>query len=129
VSCSTASLICTPHFFDNTNLFHEQPRAFTGKAGSGAGHGKILTWRAARDNIHGRQLGAVQLCDIPDMNHIGEAYLGNRDGKGFDLACPQGDNSVHNGGQREASDPIEEASQRQHYCISIMPGMFWLPCG
>ena len=42
VSCSTASLICIPHFFYNSDLLHKQAGPSPGKTGSGPRHAEIL---------------------------------------------------------------------------------------
>ena len=42
VSCSTASLICIPHFFYNSDLLHKQAGPSPGKTSSGPRHAEIL---------------------------------------------------------------------------------------
>jgi hypothetical protein len=48
------------------------------------------------------------------MNQIREPQLCYLDGKGFNLAGPDGHDTIADCRQREASDPIEKASHRQH---------------
>ena len=48
------------------------------------------------------------------MEHIGEVMFGHFDGKGFDLACPQRYDAISHRCQREAPNPIEQASHGQH---------------
>lgn len=112
MSCSTASLICIPHFFHNADLLHEQPGAFSGKTGSGTGDRQVLARRTPGDDIHRGQFISFQLCNIPDMEHTGDSRFGYLYGKCFDLAGPYRFNAVAQAGQREASDPIKEAPQR-----------------
>jgi hypothetical protein len=95
-------------------LFHKKAGTGAGQPGSRSGHGQILTWATAADDIHGRKLGATQLRNIPDVNHVREPQLRYLDGKGFDLAGPDGHDTIADCRQREASDPIEKASHRQH---------------
>ena len=42
VSCSTAPLICIPHFLYNADLLHKQAGTLPGKTGSGPCHAEIL---------------------------------------------------------------------------------------
>jgi len=114
VSCSAVSFILASHLLYDPDLLHEQAGAFAGKPGALARHAKILTWAAACDDIHGRQLRAVQLCDVPDMAHLREPQLCHFDGKGFDLACPQWCDSIVRSRLGKPADPIEKAPQRQH---------------
>ena len=47
--------------------------------------GIILARAAPADDVHGRQLRAFELCNIPDMSHVGEVCHGHFDWKRFDL--------------------------------------------
>jgi hypothetical protein len=95
-------------------LFHKKAGTGAGQPGSRSGHGQILTWAAAADDIHGRKLGATQLRNIPDVNHVREPQLRYLNGEDFDLARPYRHDAIADCRQWEASDPIEKASHRQH---------------
>ena len=114
VSCSASQSVCISHLLYDTGLFHKKAGTDAGQPGSRSGHRQILTWAAAADDIHGRKLGATQLRNIPDVNHVREPQLRYLDGKGFDLAGPDGHDAIADCRQREASDPIEKASYLQH---------------
>lgn len=88
MSCSAAPLICIPHFFYNSDLLHKQAGTLPGKTGSGPRHAEILARAASGDDIHWGQISAVQLRDVPDMEHGGEPLFCHLDGEGFDLAGP-----------------------------------------
>lgn len=115
MSCSTASLICIPHFLHDADLLHKQPGAFSGKTGPCAGDRQVLTWRTPGDNIHRGQFISFELCDVPDMEHTGEPFFGHLYGECFDLTGPYRLNAVVQTGKREASDPIKEAAKRGSY--------------
>lgn len=95
-------------------MLHEETGACALKTGSCAGDRKILTRRAATDDVNRGQNRAVQLDDVPDVDHVRKPNIRDLNGKDLDFACPHWNNSVANGSQRETSDPIEEASHRQH---------------
>lgn len=44
--------------------------------------GIILTRAAPADDIHGRQVRAIELCNISDMNHVGEVCFVTSMGNG-----------------------------------------------
>ena len=73
----------------------------------------VLTRTAAADDIHGRQLRAFELCNIPDMSHVGEVRFRDFDGERLDFRCPQGCDPVSHRSQRKAADAIEQAAHRQ----------------
>ena len=81
--------------------------------------GIILTRAAAANDVHRRQLGSVQLCNIPDMEHFGESDFRHFNGKGFDFTGPYGSDAVADSRQWKTSDPIEEAPHRHHQAILI----------
>lgn len=115
MSCSAASLICIPHFFYDTDLLHEKAGAFSLQSGSGAGHAEVLTRTAARDDVNGRQLGSIQLGDVPDVEQIGEACFGDLYGERLYLTGPHRGDPVVDPRQGKPSDPIEEAPQAGNY--------------
>ena len=69
--------------------------------------GIILTRAAPTYDIYWWQLRTIEFCDIPDMNHIGEAQLGHLDRKGFNFARPHRSDAISHRRQRKAADPIE----------------------
>ena len=56
--------------------------------------GIILTRAAPADDVNRRKLRAVQLCDIPNVNHIGETELGDLNRKSFNFRCPHRRNAA-----------------------------------
>ena len=117
VSCSTASLICIPHFFYNSDLLHKKSGPSPGKTGSCPRHAEILAGRAASDDVHRWQVGTIEFCDIPDMDHVRESQPSDFDGKRFDLACPQRGDAVMDRCQRKTADPIKETPHGGHQII------------
>lgn len=115
MSCSAAPLICIPHFFDYADLLHEKAGAFSFEAGSGAGHAEVLTRRAARDDVNGRQLGSIQFGDVPDVEHAGEPSFGDLYGERLNLTGPHRGDPVADPRQGKPSDPVEEAPQAGTY--------------
>lgn len=113
MTCPSTSFICISHLLYDTDLFLKKAGAFTGKSGSRSGHGEILTRAASANDVHGRQLGSVELRDVPHMDHVGEVVFCDLDGEGFDLAGPDGGDPIPDSGQRKASDAIEEAAHGQ----------------
>ena len=73
----------------------------------------VLTRAAPADDVHGRQLRAVELCNISDMNHVGEVCHGHFDWERFDLRRPYRRDPVSHRRQREAADAVEQAAHRQ----------------
>lgn len=65
------------------------------------------------DDVHGRDLAAVELGDVPQVLHIREVTFRDGDGGLFNLAGPQGDDPLLPGGQGEHADPVKEARQGQ----------------
>ena len=57
MSCSTAPLICIPHFLYNADLLHKQAGTLSGKTGSGPRHAEILTRAASCDNVYRGKFG------------------------------------------------------------------------
>ena len=47
---------------------------------------------------------------ISHMDHVGKMLLGHCDGKGFDLAGPEGFDPISGCRQWEASNPIKQAT-------------------
>ena len=118
VSWSASLNICIAHLLYNPNLMHEKTGAFTGQSGARSGHGKILAGRATADNIHRRQFAPIQFCNVPNMDHVGELVFSDFDRKGFNLAGPERSDTISDRCQREASNPIEEASHCDHSFLS-----------
>jgi len=75
-------------------LLHKESGARAGKSCPRSGNAEILTRAAATDDIHRRQRRSVQLRNVSDLKHVGEAYLRYLDGKGFNLACPYGRDAI-----------------------------------
>ena len=73
----------------------------------------VLARAAPADDVHGRQLRAVELCNISDMNHVGEVRFRDFDGERLDLRSPHGCDPVSHRRQREAADAVEQAAHRQ----------------
>ena len=73
----------------------------------------VLTRTAAADDVHGRQLRAFELCNIPDMSHVGEVCHGHFDWERFDLRRPYRRDPVSYRCQRKAADAVEQAAHRQ----------------
>jgi hypothetical protein len=88
ITCPSSFSISISHLPDYSYLLHEQTGSFSRQACSCAGHTQILARAAAADNVHGRELCAVQLFDIPNVKHVGEVSLGDLDWKGFNLTGP-----------------------------------------
>ena len=110
VSWYVSLFIGFSHLLYNADLVHKKTGALSGKAGTLAGHTKILARAAAADYIHRRQLCSVQLCDIPHMDHIGESQFCHLNGKRFDFTCPYRHDTVMDRSQWKASDSIKKAS-------------------
>ena len=127
VSCPATSLICIPHFFYNSDLLHKQTGPSPGKTSSGPCHAEVLTGRTAGNDVYRRQVGAVEFCDVPDMEHIREPQSSDFNGKRLDLARPQRCDTVVERRQREASDPIKETSQGGHLFTSAQSILRPLP--
>ena len=88
ITCPSSFSISISHLPDYSYLLHEQTGSISRQACSCAGHTQILAGAAATDNVHGRELRTVQLCDISHVKHVGEVNLGDLDRKGFNLAGP-----------------------------------------
>ena len=106
-SCSASQFVCISHLLCKSDLFHKKAGTRTGQTGSGSGHREILTRAAPTYDIYWWQPRTIEFCDIPDMNHIGEAQLGHLDRKGFNFACPHRSDAISHRRQRKAADPIE----------------------
>ena len=72
----------------------------------------VLTRAAPADDVHGRQLRTIELCNVPDMSHVGEVCFRDFDGERFDLRCPQGRDPVSHRSQWKAADAVKQAA----YC-------------
>ena len=68
---------------------------------------------APADDVHGKQLRALELCDVTAMHHAGEPLLGDFHWKRLYLAGPEGLNAAPLRSQREASDAVKEAPHGQ----------------
>jgi hypothetical protein len=89
-------------------LLHKQAGPLTGETGSvTAGNRKVLAWRAPGDYIDRGQFRAFEFCNIPDMEHIREAYLSHGHGERLNLTRPYGLYAVPNSRQGESADAIE----------------------
>lgn len=71
--------------------------------------------------MDGRNVSAMQLCNIAQMHHAGEMALGNGDGSLLNFTGPHRANTLSGGGQREHADAIEQAAQRDFRHISGGP--------
>ena len=84
------------------------------QTGTGAARDReVLTRTAPADDVHGRQVRAIELCDISDMHHVGEVRFRDFDGERLDFRCPQGRDPVPHRSQRKAADAVEQAAHRQ----------------
>lgn len=113
MSCSPSAFIRFSHLLHNADLFHKQAGAFSGKSGSHACYGQILTGTSSADNIHWRQLCSVQLRDIAHVNHIRKSDLGYLHREGFDFAGPQWRNTVAESRQRKTANAVKQAAKGQ----------------
>ena len=68
---------------------------------------------AAADDIHRWQLGSIELRNIPDMHHVGEADFRNLDGKRFNFAGPDRFDAISDSGKRKAANAVKQTSKRQ----------------
>lgn len=66
---SSPLCICFPHFFNDSDLFHEQAGAFTGKTRPLTRNGKVLTRAAANDDVHRFRRVAAYPRDVAVMLH------------------------------------------------------------
>ena len=94
----TPSFLSFPHLLYNAYLVHEQAGAFPRKPPPLAGHRQILAGAAPADDMDRRQLRAIQLCDIPCMDHAWEPYLCHLHGECFNLARPYRHDAVIDSG-------------------------------
>ena len=108
-TCPSTTFLCISHLLYDPDLLHKKAGALSGKTGPRPGDRQILTGAAAADDVHGREPGTVQLCDVSHMEHIGEMGSGHLNGKGLDLAGPHRCDPAALRRQREASDAVEEA--------------------
>ena len=84
------------------------------QTGTGAARDReVLTRTAPADDVYGRQVRAVELCNVPDMSHVGEVCFRDFDGERLDFRCPQGRDPVSHRSQRKAADAVEQAAHRQ----------------
>ena len=112
-SCSASLYVCISHLLYQSDLFHEQAGTRSGKTCPCAGNRQILTWAAPADDVHGRQLRAIQLCDVTHMDHTWKALLRDLNGKGFNLRSPHRRNAAANGSQRKTTDAVKQASHSE----------------
>ena len=54
------------------------------------------------------------------MGHVGEVVFRHFDGKGFDLAGPEGFDSRPDGGEGKPADPIEQTSHSEHVFLLFL---------
>ena len=102
-------------------MLHKEAGPRTGKTGSGTTrNGQVLARGAPADHIHGRQFRAVQLGNIPDMEHCGEALFRYLYGKRLDLAGPKRRDAVVHSGKRKTADAVKQTAKRQpaHFGIA-----------
>ena len=119
LSWLSISYICISHLLYDADLLHKKAGTRTGKSGSRSGDGEVLARAAAADDVHGRQKRAIELCDIPDVDHVGKVILRYFDGKGFYLARPQRHDAIPHRRQREAPDAIKEAAHCEHFLFLL----------
>ena len=82
----------------------------------------IIMLTAKGDDMDGREIPPVQLCHIPQVNHIGKVAFRDGDRGFFDLACPYRLNAAAHRRQWEHADPVEQAPQpeRCHLnCVTV----------
>ena len=113
-TCPSMTFVFISHLLDDPDLFHKKAGAGAGQTGAGASDTEILARGAAADDIHRRELCPVQLCDVPYMDHVGEMVFRHLNGKGFDLAGPEGFDPRPDRREGKAADAIKEASHGQH---------------
>ena len=70
--------------------------------------GITLAGTSKSDNIHGRQLRAVQPGNVAHMNHIREVVPGDGYALRYDLAGPQGADAVKRSGIGETSYAVKK---------------------
>ena len=81
------------------------------QTGTGAARDReVLTRTAPADDVHGRQVRAIELCNISDMHHVGEVRFRDFYGERFDLRSPQGRDSISYRRQWKAADAVEQAA-------------------
>ena len=105
--CWVSLLFCISHLLYNSDLLHKQTGTCARETGTLSCHGQILAGRATTNDIYWRQLGTVEFCNIPDMDHVGEPMPGHLHGKDFDFTGPYRDDPVMDGSQRKSADPIK----------------------
>ena len=74
---------------DDPDRLEEQGGLLTSKARTVPGNRKVLARRAEGDDIDRLDLPAVDLLDVPEMDHTGEPGLRDGAGEGLDLAGPR----------------------------------------
>ena len=70
----------------------------------------VLTRTAPADDVHGRQVSAIELCNISGMHHVGEVCFRDFDGERFDLRRPYRRDAVSHRSQRKAADAVKQAA-------------------
>jgi len=73
VICSPSKFIVRSHLLYDAYLLHKKAGTGAGEPGARSGNGEVLARAAPADDVHRRQLRSIQLCDIPDVDHAGEA--------------------------------------------------------
>ena len=97
-----------PHFINNSYGLHEKAASLIREAPAQAGQRKPLAGTSKSDNIHGRQLRAVQPGNVAHMNHIREVAPGDGYALRYDLAGPQGADAVKRSGIGETSYAVKK---------------------
>ena len=80
--CSPSKFIVRSHLLYYPDLLHEKAGTLAGKPGARSGDGEVLTRAAAADDVHGRQIRAIEFCDIPTWIMPGKWCLVASMGKG-----------------------------------------------
>jgi hypothetical protein len=112
------SICCFPHFFDDADGFHKEAApgcffvaiGFVLESGTLACHGQVLTRRSKSDDVNGFDLGAVDLADVSQVLHIGEACPGDCDGVGLHLCRPSGLDATQGTRQRKATRSVKKTA-------------------
>ena len=78
------------HFSDDSYRLGKQTASFVRQAQALSRMREALAGRSEGDDVHRRQIAAVQFCDIAHMSHARQIAPGDRNGALLYLAGPQG---------------------------------------
>ena len=74
-SCPSRFSVCISHLLNDSYLFHKEARTRASKTCPCAGNGEILARAAPADDVHRRQIRAVQFCNVSHLLHSWETDL------------------------------------------------------